>query len=277
MLALRDYEKWVRPHDMICLADLALRWPYWAIFKILIHTGHRELGYKHPQALRVFLWKDEAVDDKGQSFHLINKIGPWQSGKALINRIPSIFFLLEDIEIVENHHPEYRASKPLEKTENSLLLANEENLPQIVSCIITGWGNKANEDYEGIMAELYSMGNVNSWPVVLVDKILAGHDRIEPGKEIRPTFMKNFNQRKNLTTMELAKEFVLLCNPKNHHEECLVTIEIDKRFSGIPAKALAELFAEQGDIAVESMEKRGKRLRDDAYKFKKKKFDYYEI
>jgi len=265
MLAIHPNEKSVTTDDIICLSDLALRWSHSAIFKILLHLGTRRLP--------VYVWRNDATGPDGRKFHLIYETNRHSDFDWLIAKMPLIFFLCTDVEELEGKHPEYRTTSPLREDEKPLLLASTDNLSQLIPLILHAWGQvKGNSDK--VINGLLNMRHDGSDP--FIESILEGNGVTIESDKIRPTFIQDFEKRRPFTKFELAQEFVKLCkiSNKKKHDRYLAILEVDKRFPGLTPEDIATLFPGQEKIEQESRDKRGKRLRKEAYKFEKLSFDY---
>lgn len=268
MLAADIYEKWVATSDVLSLAELALRWRYHAIFKIpyqLHPTGDS------PFAL--YSWKSEASTAKGQKFHNIMPVYAQTKLEVLLQQIPSLLVLREDVENRERENPEYLASRPLMEREHPLLLAAQDNLHELLPCILLAWHKHAARKKE-FLREIREFNQ--SGPSPFITNMLSCPEellRMVP-EQLFPNFRLDFEARTAFTTVELAQQFLKLCSIKKESDRLLALIEVDKRFPGLSGKEIAQLFPPpSGTQEAESLEKRAYRLRKEAYKYANIVFD----
>lgn len=272
MLKIHSQEEWVRTGDIISLADLTLRWPYYAIFYIP-HMICSVLP------LQMYIWKEEAVTPAGDKFHRLMPIDRRINYIELFNMMPFVVFLREQIEKNESMHGELQASTDLKPGEPDILLATSENLALVLSRIIFAVSYiHNNKDADIHRALLNKMNNKIDPENDLLTKIIDGdqfYKSILPSEKIRPTFVTEFKTRRFFTTYELAKEFVRICHPNNDEEIIIVAIEVDRRFPGLNNMEFGLLFSASGDsIQEDSVGKNGYRLRKKIYKYKKVPFDH---
>lgn len=271
MLKIHSQEEWVRTGDIISLADLTLRWPYYAIFYIP-HMICSMLP------LQMYIWKEEAVTPAGDKFHRLMPIDRRINYIELFNMMPFVFFLREQIEKNESMHGELQASTDLKPGEPDILLATSENLALVLTRIIFAVSYIHNNKGADIHRALLNKINNKVDPENdILTKIIEGdqfYTSILPSEKIRPTFITDFKSRQFFTTYELAKEFVKICHPTKE-EEILLAIEVERRFPGLSNKEFGLLFPATGDpINDDSVEKHGYRLKRKIYKYKKVPFDY---
>lgn len=268
MFTLDDSEKWATTADVICLAELALRWPYQAILKITY-----ELYFIDREILKLYERRDEALTADGQKFHLLREAQYSDDIGVLIQKIPQMLFLREAVEHVERERPEYKATKSLKDEDNSLCLATKDNLHKILPHILWVWHKNysTNDDYRSILINIQKENSNTS----ISDLLKCPSELLEKMPEhLFPDFISDFNSRKSITLVDLAKEFLTLCNIKKDSDKLLALIEIDKRFPGLSNKEIGQIFPPpSGTEDPDSIEKSGYRLRSEAGKYKKIPFD----
>lgn len=267
MLAVDVKEKWVATPDILCLAELALRWKYYAIFKILLRLN--PIGY---EPLALYEWKEEAIATNGHKFHRVKATHTSVHIEELIQKIPHLVVLRESVEAVERERPEYLAAKELPENENILFLADTENISTLMPHILYAW-QKA--DKENVCSEILKIqrGDESSY---IKDLLACPSDLLQlaPAAVI-PDFRADFEKRKALTTVELAQKFFGLCSLKKSGDKHLALIEIEKRFPGLTNREIGQIFSTpSGTEEKDSLEKSGYRLRKEAHKYENIVFDF---
>ena len=271
MLKIHSQEEWVRTGDIISLADLALRWPYYAIFYI----PHMICSIL---PLQMYIWKEEAVTPEGDKFHRLMPIDRRVNYIELFNMMPFIVFLREQIEKNESMHGELQASTALKPGEPDILLTTSENLALVLTRIIFAISYTHNNNDADIRQALLNKINNKIDPENnVLTKIIEGdqfYKSILPPEKIRPTFVTEFKGRRFFTTFELAEEFVKICRSMHGEDTILLAVEVDRRFPGLSNKEFGLLFPATGDpIHDDSVEKQGYRLKRRINKYKKIPFD----
>ena len=269
MLTVDINEKWVATPDILCLAELALRWKYYAIFKILF-----KLNPIGNEPLALYEWQEEASTPGGRKFHRIKATHVSMDIEKLVEKIPHLVVLRESVEVIERENPEYLASKALPENENKLFFADTDNLPTLMPHILYAW-QKGGKDKERLRREVFTIqrGSESSY----INDLLTCPDTILQlaPEELIADFRVDLEKRRAVTTVELAQEFLKLCHIKKHEDKYLALIEIDKRLPGLANKEIGQIFSTpSGTEEKESIEKSGYRLRKEAHKYANIVFDF---
>ena len=256
--------RWITTSEVICLAELALRWPYHCIYKLVYELCPNGTG-----DLPLYQKVDEASTTKGTKFHLLRPVFTFIKLEVLIENIANLFVLVESVKNIEEKHPEYSATKPISSEEDTIEVATEKNIREILVHTLfalnsINWGRKEWKD------KLYaiSRGGQDDF----ISKAFACPQELinKAPQNIFPPFRLEFEEKRLLTTFEQAKAFLKLCSisEKSELDTILALIEVEKRFKGLTYKDLAELFPTKSKTVEESSrEKHIYRLKTKAYKY----------
>ena len=261
MISLTTLEKYVRAEDLICFADLILRWPCQAVIKIPYHIT---VGNTF-ESLTPYKLLEKSYTPEHVAFFHIEELNIDHSD-AIIAMASSIVFLLSDVEKIESKNQEYRASRELLEKEPPCYLATHENIVEIMERILHIL--RIRDKSKSIISEMHKNNRLYS-NVAHYLYTLFSDSHISPILETRPTDLDFYMSTQNLTTKDRASIFVKKCNPQDDVEKVLTFIEVEKRFPSLRREEIGELIPARSGTKIEkeSRERRYSRLKQDAYQY----------
>ena len=257
MISLARGERYEYAQNLICISQLALRWPYFSVLKIPYQVCKGKLP--------IYAWHEELCMRDTDNVHHICQIDIKDNSIDLVQYMPNIVFLIQDVENIEKENPHYRAMKYSDEDITNITFTTENNISTIIPIIIRMKGymfclplgeneRSLDDDMKRLLDIMLQKNNI---------------ENLDSDK-IYPFFIKKHENHKPLTTLELAQEFLKRLPPKTRCDQLLALLEIDKRFPGLSQDQIAILFPPpKGAEQAESFTKHGYRMRKEAQKYQK--------
>ena len=266
MIACREGEKFVRANNLIPMYNLILRWPFQSMYKLPTHIqqGRWEIRL-HAYELLEKSWTIEQ-----EIFYHIKEIKK-NDFYTYHSKLGEIVFLLEEVEAIEDAHPEYKAYRDVLDGEYAFYAANTQNINIVMSLIFCVC---KHEIADGLTA--YICRNILSSEINRngIDSILKEYCIDE--ERIYPPQLECFATVKPLTLFEKAQKFVSQRPANSDCERSLLFLELERRFPELKREDVGKLLyydkkkeGMEGVILPSSYAKRYDRTREDAHIYRK--------